>query len=379
MRRCFLPIGQGAFYCESFMWPGDDEPFNVVYDCGAIPESSVAAQLDKIDLSFLGKSNTIHLFFLSHFDCDHYNCVEILRNKYQVKFKNFYYPGIDNGDKYLVDCWFKMRGLDGSFFHGLCLNQLTTDARWSGTTFVPIAPTPPPESPQLRIPDPPVPNEIRLADIVQNAGFSPLAPDNPFFNWVFRTFNYRDEHLLKMLNSQISAHQMSHQSLTRIWADPAELEKLVEVYEEATKGDINGYSMTMFSGIPPEKIPTLHQRLTCCQSSRCLLRASLLPFAPGCLYTGDYNASITRRWNYLYNYYAAYWDAIGCLQVPHHGACRNFNPQFLDLNAMFVASVGAHNSYGHPHPAVKLAFQQKGKHLFCVTEDLNTCLCTTVS
>ena len=361
------------------MLPGADEPFNVVYDCGVIPENCVAAQLGKIDLSFLGKSKTIHMFFLSHFDCDHYDGVEILRNSYQVKFKYFYYPGIDNGDKKLMDYWFKMRGLDGSFFYDLCLNQLPTDSQWADTTFVPIAPTPPPESPLLRIPDPPVPNEIRLADIVQTLGFFPLPPSNPFFNWVFRTFNYRDEHLLKMLDAQILALQMDHQLLTRIWADHTELEKIEEAYEGATKGDANGYSMPMFSGVAPEKTQALKQCLTCCQSFRCLLRASLFPFAPGCLYTGDYNASIAKRWKHLYNFYAAYWDAIGCLQVPHHGSCHSFNPQFLDLKAMFVASVGANNSFGHPHQAVQLAFQQKYKQLFCVTEDLNSCLCTTVS
>lgn len=35
MVRRFLPVGQGAFYCEQFDNPFDTARINVVYDCGS--------------------------------------------------------------------------------------------------------------------------------------------------------------------------------------------------------------------------------------------------------------------------------------------------------------------------------------------------------
>ena len=35
MIRSFLPVGQGAFYCEQFMDDLKREWVNVVYDCGS--------------------------------------------------------------------------------------------------------------------------------------------------------------------------------------------------------------------------------------------------------------------------------------------------------------------------------------------------------
>ena len=35
MIRSFLPVGQGAFYCEQFMWNFETERINIVYDCGS--------------------------------------------------------------------------------------------------------------------------------------------------------------------------------------------------------------------------------------------------------------------------------------------------------------------------------------------------------
>lgn len=32
MIRSFLPVGQGAFYCEQFMWNFETERINIVYD-----------------------------------------------------------------------------------------------------------------------------------------------------------------------------------------------------------------------------------------------------------------------------------------------------------------------------------------------------------
>ena len=37
IKRIFLPVGQGAFYCECFEDSVSGRRFNFVYDCGARP------------------------------------------------------------------------------------------------------------------------------------------------------------------------------------------------------------------------------------------------------------------------------------------------------------------------------------------------------
>lgn len=35
MVRSFIPVGQGAFYCEQFLDKQTKEIINIVYDCGS--------------------------------------------------------------------------------------------------------------------------------------------------------------------------------------------------------------------------------------------------------------------------------------------------------------------------------------------------------
>lgn len=376
MRRRFLPIGQGAFYCESFMLPGADEPFNVVFDCGVDPKSCVDERLAKIDLSFLGPSRTIHVLFISHFDCDHYDGVDVLRDTYNVTFKHVYYPGIDMKDKWLMELWLKLSGQQDSFIYDLCLNQPSASAQLPNAKLIPIPPTPPITDSRRQTDPTSDPSNLQLTDLLQAIGRPPLPTGNPFQRWTFRNFNYRNAALIKNLRTTVFNRFLKSKSKNRIWSNPAKRNAIVRSYKTATKGDGNAYSMTMYSGIAAHYPSALQQNLMCCRTRNCPLT---MAFKPGCLYTGDYNATIPLHWKKLKEHFELNWPEIGCVQIPHHGSCQGFNPQFLDMDAIFVASVGTDNSYRHPTPNVLLTFQQRNKHLFCVTEDVNSCLCTMVS
>lgn len=77
MRRVIHPVGQGAFYTETF------DKFCVVYDCGSyndghsMPQGAKDSLLDEINVFQPGK---VDLIFISHFHMDHINGVkELLR------------------------------------------------------------------------------------------------------------------------------------------------------------------------------------------------------------------------------------------------------------------------------------------------------------
>ena len=73
MRRVFHPVGQGAFYSESF-YTGFGT-FNMVYDCG-----SMSKGVDNIISNSFDKDNgnDIDILFISHFDSDHVNKIALL-------------------------------------------------------------------------------------------------------------------------------------------------------------------------------------------------------------------------------------------------------------------------------------------------------------
>ncbi|MDE6005918.1 MAG: MBL fold metallo-hydrolase, partial [Oscillospiraceae bacterium] len=101
--RTFHPVGQGAFYSEEFEIDGK-ETFTMVYDCGSSTISPLDkygklkknSKLQKIIKSDLG-TKEIDLLFLSHFDADHVNGVELLKPKTIV------IPFINPSHKWILD------------------------------------------------------------------------------------------------------------------------------------------------------------------------------------------------------------------------------------------------------------------------------------
>lgn len=74
MQRTFYPVGQGGFYSETFTTKNNK--FNVVYDCG-----SVSSNVNPVISSSFNKNENIDILFISHFDSDHVNKIDILKKK----------------------------------------------------------------------------------------------------------------------------------------------------------------------------------------------------------------------------------------------------------------------------------------------------------
>ena len=95
MDRMFLPVGQGAFYCERFRALG--RTINIVYDCGT---HSGMCVLDRELGRVFNKGDIIDAVFISHLHEDHFNGLECLLKKCKVQ--RIYLPHMETLDLRLM-------------------------------------------------------------------------------------------------------------------------------------------------------------------------------------------------------------------------------------------------------------------------------------
>ena len=387
MRRCFLPVGQGAFYCESFMVDGMREPVNVLFDCGTLPRVGMSSRIDKALAFALDGIKTIHLAFLSHLHDDHVNGLSLLKEHHQIQIQEIHYPAISDEDKFLMKFWYKTAGQEKGPAWEFCLEPEVLKRRFpaSETKLVPVEVVDQSSVSEEYTRTGNNPNKVPFPGVVwKNAEVDEGDVNECVFQeWSFQTFNFRREKLIRHLKEELKTSlglegDVTDGVLSKKWETPGGRQLIKRAYAKVANGDFNANSMVVFSGPTVQAGEEWSQKLICCHSLPCQMNGNLSKYAPGCLYTGDYDASDDDSWEELTRFYSHQWNKIGCLQVPHHGACLNFNDKLLDMNAIFVASAGANNKYGHPNACVRLAFQQHNKSLWCVTEHAASCLCTCV-
>ncbi|MCS3055336.1 hypothetical protein NXV78_15065 [Bacteroides cellulosilyticus] len=66
-----------------------------------------------------------------------------------------------------------------------------------------------------------------------------------------------------------------------------------------------------------------------------------------------------------------YLKSLGTVQIPHHGAKRNFNPSILILNSTSVISY-QRNDPKHPNPSVLRDIATAYSTIISVIDDINT-------
>lgn len=382
MRRMFLPIGQGAFYCERFYLAWSYKPITMVYDCGAVHLAgkvwSKALQTNFSALMarhFPEGLKTIHALFISHFDSDHINGLELLR-QHGVEIKQFFLPGIEKDDRWLMDLWFESMDPEG-IARDVFQNPDILVSMFPGASVNIVQPSFPPQDSDVSE----TPETVKLVEL--NAEFM----TTPFKDWVFSPFNYRRADYIDKLLDELSKElnlpkTLSNKELREHWERNGALSidmmkgvfsRVLPKHGSGTKFNTN--SMTVFSGPQNHHEGELQQSLVDCGQDSCLWASSLQALAPGGLFTGDYNA--TDFMQALTAFYGTRWNDIGCVQIPHHGSIRGFHKGFLGLDAIFVASAAFNHRYGHPSQSVEGHFQPP-KHLFCVTEKADSCLCSLV-
>ena len=361
MIRSFLPVGQGAFYCESFSQKNTHDNINIVYDCGSQTDVKIVELEIRNNFRY---GETIDALFISHLHEDHVNGIPYLLAHCNVK--RIYFPLITSKNRKLMEIYYHVNNIDGfplDFFR----DPYETVRNLS-----------PDNTPVLNGIDE-ADNEDESIDWQQDRLRRQRSGDNVFEDikasyhlkntaydkWLYIPFNFRQtarvQSLLNNLQGQFQ-RTITEDEMVRLWENnnPGDRDKIKQAYAKVP-GGFNVNSMTLFSG---EIGDTLSQyKRGCCS----------IPYfpgckSPGCLYMGDYDASGTMKWKDLQKAYQRYWQHIGGVQIPHHGSHHNFNPDFLRMDAFFIISAGYTNRYHHPHASVVKAFLLKGIMPHIVTE-----------
>ena len=115
MLRNFLPVGQGAFYCESFRCK-NGKKINVVYDCGSSTDVKI---VEYEIINNFKQGEVIHALFISRLDEDHVNGIPFLLKYCNVK--NVFYTIISDKDK--LDLKIYLQIIDKNGFAYRFLNE----------------------------------------------------------------------------------------------------------------------------------------------------------------------------------------------------------------------------------------------------------------
>lgn len=374
--RTFHPVGQGAFYTEQHY--EDQAVLTIVYDCGSLTPKKEKF-LRKVATA-LPPDSVIDLLFLSHFHADHINGLDELKKRYRirtvvlpklteearilVKLENYLeYSGfstalIDDPQAYFGEQTLVIQieaiGEQGPLNGVENLDAIPIEVFPAGQADEPIIPPGIVNDSEEKIPAVPSGTPIRLR-----------TKTTPF--WEYLPYNYefagRRSEFLKLLETEgielIALHTLE-QVLDKQKPLTAAYRKL--------NGDLNENSLIVYSGPLTEEVHLVHKGLSHGYWPHFYHKVE----EAGCLYLGDANLSVPFIMPDLQRRLAKQWPKIHTLQVPHHGAVKNFNPIIVAKGMHAIISFGTTNSYGHPSTYVIGQLNRLGATPALVTEQLET-------
>lgn len=360
MVRSFLPVGQGAFYCECFEQEGTRNNINVVYDCGSQTDVQIVKQ--EIRNNF-HRGEIIDALFISHLDEDHVNGIPYLLQYCSVK--RIYFPLITPKNRMLMEIYYHINNINGfsyDFFRDPyeAIRELSLE---NEPMLIEIdeenGENEREDLPQRRI------EYQRSGENVFEEIKGQYGSYIRYDKWLYIPFNFRQTERINILLDNLKEkfqREITEEDLVRLWKEnrSSDLDKIKQAYLNVP-GGLNVNSMTLFSGEIDYGLRQYKQG--CCNWHWCCMKRK-----SGCLYTGDYDTSGPAKWQGLRRAYQRYWNYIGCVQIPHHGSRYNFNSGFVEMDAFFIISAGCGNRYHHPHASVVKAFLQRSIMPHIVTE-----------
>lgn len=324
VQRVIHPIGQGAFYTESIRI--DDNVYNIVYDCGSGSGKNAPAILKREISSFYNENDVIDILFVSHFDNDHINGISELRKKVS-RIKNIVVPLVDSDDVW----YYRVENQDFLPFY----NSLNTIA----DNVFRVKPQTDGEEPRT----------IDLFELRDYRGDDRDVDNGTKFilsrkiDWFYITFNYDRKQRLTDLKAYLIAHGLSEAVFENGWGVLSQhLDTIKEAYTKIVKDGANKSSLIVYSG-------GLSDSYDMCSYNRGYMRKWLE--REGCLYFGDNDLNQLNLLPDLQRRLGQLVDRVGTIQVPHHGALKNFNPLMYKMFGsceVYFISFGTSNPYGHP-------------------------------
>ncbi len=348
IKRIFHPIGQGAFYSERH------ENFNVVFDCGNWKKTKQSEMLVKQSFK---KEDVIDILFISHFDSDHVNRIEVLKN-HCANIKMVILPLLAPEEILLLTNFYK--NIDNSI-----VPLITEPNQFFGkkTKIIYVKPS---ENDEIKD------DSLLEQETLKNNQFIESGTKiSNGFDWIFVPYNYeyktRNQELLELLKK----HSIDVSKLKKDLSYSVKNRAKLRLIYNKLSGKINQNSMFLYSG-PLEQDKT-----------NLSIQRHLKPFCPipfpfsilteynnrvSCVYTGDGDLNKVR----INIVYRKYWDLVGTIQIPHHGDIKTYkSTDISDKNYFCPISVGLNNTYGHPSTTVIADLKGNGNIPIQVTEDVN--------
>lgn len=359
--RTFLPVGQGAFYLESF---GYDK--KIIYDCGSENYELLKKVIDK----YVTKQ-TIDALFISHFHYDHISGIDYLLNK-ENKVKKVIMPYMSKQERALLlisnlrSFYEEDRFKENSFIFDIIMNPEEYFGK-KNIDIIFIKEKDKVSSKENNL------EKIELEKVSEKQKYlesgCKLMLDTAL-DWAFIPFNFRETNRGTKALSNLKdkcpeifhkdSNDIRYDYLYKNWVDL--LGDIKESFKNV-RGDMNTNSMVLYSGpLSKNKISHYKRNIFCCDNTilyninclKCILEKSnniSQHYKIGCLYTGDYNAKGKYKFKDIMNRFEPYKEFIGTIQIPHHGSKYNYNKHLIDDDCA-VISCGLNNKYRHPHKEV---------------------------
>lgn len=348
VKRTFHPVGQGAFYTETFL--DYRYPIGmVVYDCGVSGGS--AHLITCLDEQFNRYGRNIDLLFVSHFHADHISYIPYLLKNCHVKaivlpvitptvamdayLNNYIEAGTLNSDTltFLDNIFGEQPRLEGTkIVFVYSLSEGNNKPREDGEF-------------------------LDLKNIQANVDTINSERSLRLYEWEYILCNYPcanssvlEDKMRKKYPELLDAMQKRKWNEVRTLLGKIPFKDIAQLYKNCFKKNENEESMTVLSKPLSNDYPP----------------------ASSCLYTGDSPFRNSSRLKYVKNYYSNYWKEIGTLQSPHHGADDDNPEELYDFHRTCVACYGTGNSYGHPGRQALINMATSRSNIRLVTESPNS-------
>lgn len=250
MLRSFLPVGQGAFYCEQFSYRPDREKVNIIYDCGSSPNVKVVERQIKNNFE---KGEVIHALFISHLHDDHTNGIPFLL-KY-CKVENMFFPLVTGTDKMYL---YMQHIVDGGSTDSFVVRFLENPRRAFERFHIEYTPMLHPvvagqgDIPQMdrEMDAMPVYPGTNVASIIFG---NLLEVYKAYQRWLYIPYNFRQSDRLRQLQNELNIEfdkDMDNEDLHDKWSNgkDSDRRKIRNAFQ-AVKGSLNTNSMTLYSGL----------------------------------------------------------------------------------------------------------------------------------
>ena len=352
MQRTFYPVGQGGFYSESFKTENNN--FNVVYDCG-----SLSKVVDKVVSNSFDKNEDVDILFISHFDSDHVNKIDILKNSVG-KIKTVIMPLLSEEDKNFSLVVYKELG--NEYKNSLDILNNPKEFFGSETKIIWVR-----EVVESRGEE----SSQEINDIAEiEDGAEIKSGENINFSlkgqkfWIYKPYNYKNKIRCNELIKKFRENNISIKDLKDVDYVSNHIKEIRKCYKEV-EGGINQNSLVLYSNLIKDKYSAacidyiyMGKDLNFYSFWHDYFYFLKNRFDLGCIYTGDvYLKTIVDDFKNKIKG-CKYYLPVNTIQVPHHGSKNGFDINFFNdfsegrRRIISPISFGLSNPYGHPSSMV---------------------------